>query len=117
MGHLHVTADLKADLLGRILVTTAEMLRGLLPEGGDYLQAEKDVQKVIGSMEEVSAELGRKKEVSHKVKALKADVYSHEAEAAQLTAQGQHLQRQLASLNDRLQRLEHQATPPQPRSC
>lgn len=73
------------------------------------MQAGKDVQKTIGMMEEVGLELGRKKEASHKAKALKAEVGSHEAEAAQLTAQHQHLQRQLASLTDRLQRLEHQA--------
>ena len=72
-------------------------------------QAGKDAQKTIGVMEEVGLELGRKKEASHKAKALKAEVHSHEAEAAQLTAQHQHLQRQLASLTDRLQRLEHQA--------
>ena len=75
-----------------------------------YWQAEKDVQKMIGVMEEVHAELGRKKEVSHKVKALKAEVHSLEAEASQLMAQCQHLQRQLASLTDRLQRLEHQVS-------
>ena len=75
---------------------------------GNVLQAGKDVQKTIAVMEEVGLELGRKKEASHKAKALKAEVMSHEAEAAQLTAQHQHLQRQLASLTDRLQRLEHQ---------
>lgn len=78
------------------------------------LQAEKDVQKIIGMMEEAGSELARKKEASHQVKALKAEVHSHEAEAQQLTAEHQHLQRQLASLNDRLHRLEHQVTPRAP---
>lgn len=74
----------------------------------------KDVQKALGTMEVLGVELSKKKEASHKVKALKAEVHSHEAEAAQLKAEHQHLQRQMASLSDRLQRLEHQVTSSNP---
>ena len=75
-------------------------------------QVEKEVQKAMSVMDEVGSEIGRKKEASRRVKALKAEVHGHEAEAAQLMAQYQHLQRQLASLSERLQRLEHQVTAP-----
>jgi len=77
---------------------------------------DKDVQKALGVMEEVGCELAKKKELSHKVKALKQEIHSHETEASQLTAEHQHLQRHLASLTERLHRLEHQVrfhkTPP-----
>lgn len=62
----------------------------------------------MSSMEEVDAEIARKKEASRKAKGLKAEIQSHETEAAQLTAQHQHLRRQLTLINERLQRLEHQ---------
>ena len=60
------------------------------------------------SFGEADTELSRKKEISHKVKALKATIHTHEADAAQLAAEHDHLQRQLASLQERLQRLENQ---------
>ena len=72
---------------------------------------EKEVQKAMGTMGEVDTEIARKKEASKQVKALRAQIHSHETEAAQLTAQQQHLQRQRASLSERLQRLEHQVSP------
>lgn len=72
------------------------------------MKVEKDVAKAVGIMEEASGELGRKKQASAKVKGLRSEIHAAETEAAQLTAQHQHLQRQMASLSERLQRLEHQ---------
>lgn len=74
------------------------------------MQLEKEIQKAMGGIGEASTELSRKKEVSQKVKALKAEIHTHEADAAQLTAEHQHLQRQIASLQERLRRLETQVS-------
>jgi hypothetical protein len=59
-------------------------------------------------MEEVGDEVGRKKEVSRRVKELKAQISAFDHEATQLAATQQHLKRQQASLVERIQRLEHQ---------
>lgn len=61
-------------------------------------------------MEELKSEIGRKKTVSGQVKELRATIAANEAEAAQLTAQQQHLKRQIGMLQDKLQRLEAQVT-------
>ena len=77
-------------------------------------QVEKEVGKARGLMGEVEAELMRKKKASRRVKALRGEIAAAEAEAAALGAQQQHLERQRASLLERLQRLEHQARPKDP---
>jgi phage shock protein A len=61
-------------------------------------------------MDELKGEIARKKMVSTEVKDLRATIAANEAEAAQLAAQQQHLKRQIASLQERLQRLEAQVT-------
>ncbi|BDA42068.1 probable kinetochore protein nuf2 [Coccomyxa sp. Obi] len=69
-------------------------------------KVEKDVNKAIALMEEVETEIGRKKEASRRVKALREAIASAKHEAAQLTAEQQHLRRQQSSLQDRIQRLQ-----------
>lgn len=69
---------------------------------------EKEVSKAVCMMREADAEVGKKKEVSKRVKALRAEVASLEHEAVQLEATKQHLQRQHASLFDRIDRLKSQ---------
>jgi ubiquinone biosynthesis protein UbiJ len=61
-------------------------------------------------LDELKGEVARKKTVSREVKDLRATIAANEAEAAQLAAQQQHLKRQIASLQERLQRLEAQVT-------
>lgn len=62
-------------------------------------------------MEEVEAEIGRKKAASRAVKALRAEIAANELEAAQLQADQQHLRRQAAGLLERIGRLDNQARP------
>ena len=59
-------------------------------------------------MAEAEAEIGRKKEISRQVKALRAEVAANEHEAAQLATQHQHLKRQQAALIDRIDRVRSQ---------
>eukprot|EP00884_Botryococcus_braunii_P004542 jgi/Botrbrau1/14089/Bobra.182_3s0035.1 len=72
-------------------------------------RAEREVVKVKKMLDELKGEVARKKTVSREVKDLRATIAANEAEAAQLAAQQQHLKRQIASLQERLQRLEAQA--------
>ena len=68
-------------------------------------------------MDEVSTDVERKKEASKKVKALKAEIQNNEAEASQLMAHKQHLQRCIQIANERHDRLEKQVSvflPPAP---
>lgn len=62
----------------------------------------------MGMIEDAAAELSRKKAASQKAKALQAEIRSQETDAAQLAAEHSHLQRQISSLKERLQRLENQ---------
>lgn len=72
-------------------------------------------------MDEVSTDVERKKEASKKVKALKAEIQNNEAEASQLMAHKQHLQRCIQIANERHDRLEKQvcifALSPSPPHC
>lgn len=54
--------------------------------------------KTSALMDGVEGEIGRKKEVSRRVKALHGDIAAAEHEAQQLEAQHQHLKRQQAAL-------------------
>lgn len=72
------------------------------------IQIDKDIQKAMSMMDEVSSEIERKKEASKKVKALKAEIQNSEAEAAQLMAHKQHLQRCIQIATERHERLEKQ---------
>jgi kinetochore protein Nuf2 len=71
-------------------------------------KVERDVAKAEAVMGEAEAEVARKKEVSRRVKALRAEVAAAEHEAGQLEAQHQHLKRQQAALAERIHRLEAQ---------
>lgn len=69
---------------------------------------EKEVAKVVSLMGETESEVSKKKEVSRKVKALRADVAAIEHEAAQLTTTHEHFKRQQAALVDRIERVKMQ---------
>ena len=71
-------------------------------------KVERDVSKAVAMMAEAESEIGRKKEVSRRVKALRADVAASEHEAAQLATQHQHLKRQQVALLDRIDRVNSQ---------
>ncbi|KAI7843287.1 hypothetical protein COHA_003119 [Chlorella ohadii] len=71
-------------------------------------KVEKEVAKASSLMEGVEGEIGRKKEVSRRVKALSSEIAAAEHEAQQLEAQHQHLKRQQAALQERIARLEAQ---------
>ena len=73
-------------------------------------KVEKDIMKCIQLMEEAEGTIGKKKEVSHAIKAL--NVKSQESEEASwtLNAEHQHLERQLQIAKSRLQRLSDQAS-------
>lgn len=71
-------------------------------------KVEREVSKALGLMEEAETEIARKKEVSRKVKALRAEVAASEHEATQLAATHQHLKRQQAALMDRIDRVKTQ---------
>ena len=72
------------------------------------MQVEKEVAKAVRGMEEVETELARKKGVNRQCKELRAACAANSAELQQLEATQQHLKRQQAALQDRLQRVEHQ---------
>jgi uncharacterized protein (DUF3084 family) len=69
---------------------------------------EKEVLKCLDLMKEVEVEIGRKKAASARVKGLRGAIAAAGAEAAELEAQQQHLKRQMATLSDRIKRLESQ---------
>lgn len=71
-------------------------------------KVERDVAKAVSMMAEAESEIGRKKEISRRVKALRAEVGANEHEAAQLATQHQHLKRQQAALIDRIDRVRSQ---------
>ena len=71
-------------------------------------KVERDVAKAVTMMAEAEGEISRKKEVSRRVKALRAEVAAHEHEASQLAAQHQHLKRQQAALMERIERVRVQ---------
>ena len=54
-------------------------------------------------------QIARKKEASRRVKGLREQIGAHAADAAELEAQQQHLQRQTLTLRDRVRKLESQA--------
>ncbi len=51
-------------------------------------------------------------QVSRRVKGLREAISAAKHEAGQLTAEQQHLRRQQSSLQERMQRLQHQVIPP-----
>ncbi|KAG7666604.1 putative kinetochore protein NUF2 [Nannochloris sp. 'desiccata'] len=71
-------------------------------------KVERDVVKAVGMMEDAELEIGRKKEISKKVKSLRAQVAASEHEAIQLATQHQHLKRQQAALVERIERVRTQ---------
>ena len=71
-------------------------------------KVERDVEKSLSLMEEAENEIKNKKEISQKVKALRAEVADAEHEASQLAATHQHLKRQQAALMDRIDRVRAQ---------
>lgn len=71
-------------------------------------KVERDVARVVALMDESETEIKKKKEISRKVKALRAEVAGSEHEAAQLAATHQHLKRQQAALLDRIARVKTQ---------
>jgi kinetochore protein Nuf2 len=71
-------------------------------------KVERDIAKAVALMGEAEVEIARKKEVSRKVKALRAEVAAADHEAMQLAATHQHLKRQQAALADRIARVRTQ---------
>lgn len=59
-------------------------------------------------MDTVEVAIDKKKEVSRKVKQLKAEISGNEHEILQLIATQNHLKRQQTSLTERIERLEKQ---------
>ncbi|EFN59885.1 hypothetical protein CHLNCDRAFT_49321 [Chlorella variabilis] len=110
----HKIQALLAELAGavereRAMVADADRRSRELAARLDVVgKVEKEVAKASGLMEGVEAEIGRKKEVSRKVKALHGEISAAEHEAQQLEAQHQHLKRQQAALQERIARLEAQ---------
>ena len=84
--------------------------RGLQTRLDCMNKVEKDVAKCIQLMDEAESTIGKKKEVSHAIKAL--DSQSQESEEASwtLNAEHQHLERQFQIAASRLQRLEDQVS-------
>jgi kinetochore protein Nuf2 len=72
------------------------------------LKIEKEVAKVIAMMQDTTVEIKKKKEVSKRVKALRSHIASQEHELTQLEATNQHLNRQHASLMERIERVKAQ---------
>jgi hypothetical protein len=71
-------------------------------------QVEKEVLKCLEMMKEVEVEVSRKKGASRKVKDLKEAIAAASNDQADLEAQQQHFKRQMATLSDRIKRLESQ---------
>jgi len=67
------------------------------------------VLKCLEMMKEVEVEVSRKKSASRKVKDLKEAIVAASNDQADLEAQQQHFKRQMATLSDRIKRLESQA--------
>lgn len=99
----------EVDTDRELLAEAEKRCRDLQAKMDNIAKVEREVQKCMKGLEEVEGEVGRKKEVSRKVKALREEIAAGGAELSQLTAQQQHLKRQQAALVERLQRLEHQA--------
>ena len=64
--------------------------------------------KCLEMMKEVEVEVSRKKSASRKVKDLKEAIAAASNDQADLEAQQQHFKRQMATLSDRIKRLESQ---------
>ncbi|KAK9864138.1 hypothetical protein WJX84_002045 [Apatococcus fuscideae] len=72
-------------------------------------KVERDLGKVTKQLQELEEQVGRKKEVSRRVKDLRRQIAAGDAECQALAATQQHLTRQQAALHDRLSRLDQQA--------
>jgi len=72
------------------------------------LKIEKELARVISTMHETDAEIKKKKDVSKRVKALRAKLTAQEHDITQLEATHQHLGRQHASLVERIDRVKAQ---------
>ncbi|KAK9821512.1 hypothetical protein WJX74_005779 [Apatococcus lobatus] len=72
-------------------------------------KVEKDLGKAMKQLEELEAEVARKKEVSRRVKDLRRQIAVGESDCQAQAATQQHLTRQQAALHDRLHRLDQQA--------
>ena len=84
--------------------------RGLQTRLDCMNRVEKDIVKCIQLMEEAESTIGKKKEVSHAIKALNSKSQESEEASWTLNAEHQHLERQLQTATSRLQRLADQAS-------
>lgn len=102
------------DLAGAVEVEQAlfqeaeKRARDLAAKLDSALKIEKELARVILMMQETDVEIKKKKEVSKRVKALRAKLSSQEQDINQLEATHQHLGRQHASLVERIDRVKAQ---------
>lgn len=98
----------EVDTERELLADAERKTRELQGKADAIARLERDVAKATAAMEELEGEIAAKKDVSKRVKALKADIAANEKEVASLSAQQQHLKRTQAALEERLGRLEKQ---------
>lgn len=102
------------DLAGAVQVEQAlsqeaeKRARDLAAKLESALKIEKELVRVISTMHETDVEIGKKKDVSKRVKALRAKLSSQEQDINQLEATHHHLGRQHASLVERIDRVKAQ---------
>jgi kinetochore protein Nuf2 len=72
-------------------------------------KAEREVARCCEAMAELEADIGRKKEASRRVKALRERISRAQGDASEVEARAEHLKRQQTTLQDRIRRLESQA--------
>ena len=102
------------DLAGDVQVEQAlsqeaeKRARELAAKLDSALKIEKELARVISMMHETDVEIGKKKDVSKRVKALRAKLSSQEQDITQLEATHHHLGRQHTSLVERIDRVKAQ---------
>ncbi len=102
------------DLAGAVQVEQAlsqeaeKRARDLAAKLDSALKIEKELARVISMMHETDVEIRKKKDVSKRVKALRAKLSSQEEDINQLEATHQHLGRQHTSLAERIDRVKAQ---------
>jgi kinetochore protein Nuf2 len=102
------------DIAGAVQVEQAlsqeaeKRARDLASKLDAALKIEKELARVIAMMHETDSEIKKKKEVSKRVKALRAKISSQEHDITQLEATYQHLNRQHSSLVERIDRVKAQ---------
>lgn len=70
---------------------------------------DKEVGRCIRAQEELDAAIARKKDVSQQVKDTRASIASHDRALSDISNAGAQLKRNIATLDDKFQRLGHQA--------